>query len=184
MLAARCRRAAPDEGNDMAAQTLMPCGLGSPPGHQPRGPGVRRGQDCLQRHDRPSPGCRRAVPDEADVAAVVRHAAETGMDLAVRGGGTAPRVRHGGRCLGRRPFESVLGDGAPSRPDRSSRRRYDLGKLQRGHGCARLRPPRDHLHDRGRRAHPGGRDRLSRPRPRAVLRQPSQHGSLPPTGPW
>ncbi len=47
----------------------------------------------------------------ADVAAVVRYAAETGTDLAVRGGATASRVRHGGRRARRRPVRPLLGHG-------------------------------------------------------------------------
>ena len=113
--------------------------------------------------------------DAKDVAAVVRHARETGRPLAVRGGGhsvpgfgTADDAvvadLSGMRTVDRRP-------GASHRP---GRRRHHVERVQRGDRGARAGDDRgDRLDHRHRRPHPRRRHRLPLPWLRAVLRQPA-----------
>ena len=53
----------------------------------PRPPGLRRGAPCLERHVRPAAAAIARVQGAVDVVAVVNHAREAGLELAVRGGG-------------------------------------------------------------------------------------------------
>ena len=101
-------------------------------------------------------------------------AAETRLDLAVRGGGhSVPGfgTAEGAIVADLSAMQSVHVDDAA----RTATRRWwdDLGPLQRRHRGARPgHHRRDHLHHRRRRADPRRRHRLPLPRLRAVLRQP------------
>ena len=114
------------------------------------------------------------VANAGDVMAVVDHARENDLALAIRGGGhSGPGfgTNDGGLVIDFSGLRGVRVDRTGQ--DRPSGGRRHLGRLQRGD--SRLRPGyhrRDHLDDRDRRADPGRRDRLSLARFRTLARQP------------
>ena len=118
----------------------------------------------------------------ADVMAAVNFARETGLDLAVRGGGhSAPGfgTNDDGLVIDLSLMRHVHVDPA-GRHCAGGRRRH-LGRLQLRD--PRLRPGddrRDRVDDRRRRSHAGRRHRLPDPRLRAVHRQPARRPTWSP----
>ena len=110
----------------------------------------------------------------ADVVAAVNYARESGLDLAIRGGGhSVPGFGDDRRRRRHRPVGHALGDRRAGGAPRPRRGRRDLGRLQRGNRRARPGDDRRHHLDHGRGGTDAGRrHRLSGSGLRAVHRQP------------